>query len=137
MNQAALLASDEPHPVHALRPDGASSFVIAVDHAGARIPRSLGDLGVATSDLQRHIAWDIGALGIGEVLSDALDASLVAQNYSRLVIDCNRDPRLPSSIVTVSEWTDIPGNRELGAAQAQLDGLRRGIAGNLRQRRHR
>jgi predicted N-formylglutamate amidohydrolase len=39
-----------------------------------------------------------------------LDAQLVAQNYSRLVIDCNRDPGVPTSIPQVSESVGIPGN---------------------------
>jgi predicted N-formylglutamate amidohydrolase len=40
----------------------------------------------------------------------ALDAPLIAQNYSRLVIDCNRDPSVESSIPRVGESTPIPGN---------------------------
>jgi predicted N-formylglutamate amidohydrolase len=105
-----LLDPDEPAPFLAERHDGRSNFVIVVDHAGARIPRRLGTLGVATSELQRHIAWDIGSLGLARRLAASLDAPLVAQNYSRLVIDCNRDPRTPTSIAPVSEWTEIPGN---------------------------
>ena len=119
MTGQPLCADDEPSPVHARRLDGASDFVIAVDHAGALIPRALGTLGVAPAELRRHIAWDIGALGVAETLSSRLDAPLVAQPYSRLVIDCNRNPRLPTSIVTLSEWTDIPGNRNLSAADAE------------------
>ena len=40
----------------------------------------------------RHIAWDIGIAGVCRHLADVLDATLVQQNYSRLVIDCNRTP---------------------------------------------
>ena len=57
-----LLAADEPPPVLEERRHGRSNFVIVVDHAGARIPRSLRDLGLPASELHRHIAWDIGAL---------------------------------------------------------------------------
>jgi len=39
------------------------------------------------------------------------------QTYSRLVIDSNRAPGVPTSIVTLSESTEIPGNRNLGADQ--------------------
>jgi len=112
-----LLASDEPAPVLEVGRHGRSNFVIAVDHAGRRIPRSLANLGVAESQLQRHIAWDIGALGVARRLADALDATLVAQNYSRLVIDCNRDPQVDTSIPLVAEFTEIPGNRHLDEAQ--------------------
>ena len=52
-------------------------------------------------------------------LSKALDAHLVAQRYSRLVIDCNRPPIAVSSIPTVSEATAIPGNENL-SSEARL-----------------
>jgi predicted N-formylglutamate amidohydrolase len=113
----SLIAADEPPPFTAERRDGRSGFVIVVDHASARIPRQLGDLGVAPSDLQRHIAWDIGALAVATRVAAALDAPLVAQNYSRLVIDCNRDPKVATSIPAVSETTEIPGNVGLSEAQ--------------------
>jgi predicted N-formylglutamate amidohydrolase len=112
-----LLAADEPPPVLEERRNGKSNFVIVVDHAGARIPRSLGDLGLPGSELVRHIAWDIGALGLARGVSEALDAPLIAQNYSRLVIDCNRDPRTPTSIPQISEWVVVPGNLDRTAAQ--------------------
>jgi predicted N-formylglutamate amidohydrolase len=112
-----LLAADEPLPVIEERRHGKSNFVIVVDHAGARIPRRLGDLGLPASELARHIAWDIGALGLARAMSEALDAPLIAQNYSRLVIDCNRDPRTPTSIPEISEWVVVPGNLDRSAAE--------------------
>jgi predicted N-formylglutamate amidohydrolase len=113
----SLIAPDEPAPVYAERRHGRSSFVILVDHASARIPRRLGDLGVPPQELRRHIAWDIGALAVARLAAETLDAALIAQNYSRLVIDCNRDPTVPTSIPTVSELTEIAGNRNLTDAQ--------------------
>ena len=112
----SLLAADEPPPFIESGLQGRSNFVIVVDHASRRIPRRLNDLGLPESELQRHIAWDIGALGVARQVAAALDAPLVAQNYSRLVIDCNRDPEVPTSIPRMSESTDIPGNRELSDA---------------------
>lgn len=112
-----LLTPDEPPPFTEARPQGTSNIVIVVDHASARIPRSLNDLGVPAAELQRHIAWDIGALAVARRVSEALDAPLIAQNYSRLVIDCNRDPNVATSIPTVSEHTGIPGNIDLTEAQ--------------------
>jgi predicted N-formylglutamate amidohydrolase len=88
-----------------------------VDHASARIPRKLRDLGLPASELKRHIAWDIGALAVGRRVAAALDANLIAQNYSRLVIDCNRDPVVESSIPLLSETTAIPGNTDLSDEQ--------------------
>jgi len=113
---AGLLDGDEPGPVIEENPGGRSNFVILVDHASARLPRSLGDLGLPAAELSRHIAWDIGALGVARGVAAALDAPLVAQNYSRLVIDCNRDPAVATSIPVVGESIDIPGNIGLGAA---------------------
>ena len=111
--RGTILAADEPPPFVATGREGRSNFVIVVDHAGRRIPRLLGSLGLAASELQRHIAWDIGALSVARQVAAALDAPLVAQNYSRLVIDCNRDPKVASSIPRLSESIEIPGNISL------------------------
>jgi len=112
-----LLAAGDPPPVLASRRDGRSAFVIAVDHAGQFIPKRLATLGLGPSDLERHIAWDIGALAAAESVSATLDAPLIAQNYSRLVIDCNRRTDDRTSIPTISESTEIPGNMNLDIEQ--------------------
>ena len=112
-----LLELDEPTPVLELRRKSDSPFVIAVDHASRRIPRKLGSLGLPPTELSRHIAWDIGALEVAKRLSAALGATLVAQNYSRLVIDCNRSLDAPSSIPEIGELTPIPGNMHLSGLE--------------------
>jgi predicted N-formylglutamate amidohydrolase len=114
-----LLGADEPPACIQSRLQGRSNFVIVVDHASARIPRRLSNLGLPPSELQRHIAWDIGALAVAQRVSDALDAPLIAQNYSRLVIDCNRDPKVATSIPLISESSEIPGNVNLSDADRQ------------------
>jgi predicted N-formylglutamate amidohydrolase len=73
----------------------------------------LGDLGLPEDELTRHIAWDIGIAGVAERLATDLDAHLVAQRYSRLVVDCNRPPQAASSIPRISEATTILGNEGL------------------------
>jgi predicted N-formylglutamate amidohydrolase len=105
-----LLAADEPVPVSVYNPGGRSPFLLVADHAGNLIPRALGRLGVTETDLVRHVAWDIGIAGVGRLMADALDATLIAQNYSRLVIDCNRPLVSETSIPQISEQTPIPGN---------------------------
>jgi len=120
-----LLASDEPAAVLEIGRHRGSNFVIVVDHASLRLPRRLGDLGLPASELQRHIAWDIGALAVAQQVATDLDATLVAQNYSRLVIDCNRDPRVPTSIPIVGESIPIPGN--IGLTAQQIAARRREI----------
>lgn len=118
-----LLGSAEVPPVREVNASGASPFLLTCDHYGRLIPRVLGDLGVPAAELIRHIAWDIGIAGVAEALSGHLDAHLIAQRYSRLVIDCNRPPLAPSSIPRLSEATAIPGNdgltREAMAARRQ------------------
>jgi predicted N-formylglutamate amidohydrolase len=113
MTEAALLESDEPNPVNLENEAGSSVFFLTCDHAGRVIPRRLGRLGLPERETLRHIAWDIGIGGVGQRLSRLLDASVIRQSYSRLVIDCNRDPTVPSSIPEISETTEIPGNRSL------------------------
>ena len=111
-----LLAADDPAPVSVYNAGGKSPFLLVADHAGNSIPRALVRLGVAEAELQRHIAWDIGIAGLGRILADALDAPLIRQNYSRLVIDCNRPLGAASSIPAIGESTAIPGN--IGLADA-------------------
>jgi predicted N-formylglutamate amidohydrolase len=113
----SLLAADDPPPVSVQNAAGPSPLLLVADHAGVASPRALGRLGVAESEWQRHIAWDIGIAGLGRMLSDALDATLIRQNYSPLVIDCNRPLDAASSIPEISELTPIPGNVGLSDAE--------------------
>lgn len=113
------LAADEPAPVVELNADGASPFLLVADHYGRRLPRSLRGLGLPEIELERHIAWDIGVAAVADRLSDLLGAHLIAQAYSRLVIDCNRPPGSPSSIPMISEATLVPGNEGLTRQDAE------------------
>ena len=115
-----LLAVDEPAPVSVYNEGGKSPFLLVADHAGNLIPRALGRLGIAEVDCQRHIAWDIGIAGLGRLLANALDATLIQQNYSRLVIDCNRPLEATTSIADISENTPIPGNAGLSDYARQI-----------------
>ncbi len=81
------------------------------------MPSRLADLGLSGPDLTRHIAWDIGVAGLGRRLAQTLDAPFIAQRYSRLVIDCNRDPARADSMPQVSDGSAIPGNADLTAAE--------------------
>jgi predicted N-formylglutamate amidohydrolase len=114
---APLLAADEPPAFLEIPSPGRSPFIVVADHAGSRIPRRLANLGLPAAELERHIAWDIGALGVARRVAAAIDAPLVAQNYSRLVIDCNRDPQVATSIPHISETSEIPGNVNLSSAE--------------------
>jgi predicted N-formylglutamate amidohydrolase len=106
-----MLAADEPAPAAARAGRDECPFVLVADHAGRAIPRALGDLGVSASEMERHIAWDIGVADLADALARRLDAPLVRQRYSRLVIDCNRDPARVDAVPEVSDGCAIPGNR--------------------------
>lgn len=120
-----LLGEGDIPPVHEVNAEGTSPFLLTADHYGRILPRALGDLGVAESELARHVAWDIGIAGVAERLAKMLDAHLVAQRYSRLVIDCNRSPGLASSIPVISEATAIPRNE--GISERERAARRREI----------
>jgi len=96
-------------------PDGRGPFVLVCDHASNWVPPSLKGLGLPPGELERHIAWDPGALELARLLSNLLDAPLVHATVSRLVLDVNRDPTHPGSVVTRSEETEVPGNHEISA----------------------
>jgi predicted N-formylglutamate amidohydrolase len=114
-----LLGADEVPPVLEVAADGASPYLFTCDHYGRLTPRALGDLGVSAGEWERHIAWDIGIGAVTTALSQALGAHMIAQTYSRLVIDCNRPPGVASSIPVISDATRIPGNEGLSAADAE------------------
>lgn len=112
----SLLGADEPPAVVLERPDARGVFFLTCDHASNRMPLALGDLDVSAAERDRHIAWDIGALPVARGLSRALDATLVASGYSRLVMDMNRPPHRPDLFPVLSEHTRIPGNEHLDEA---------------------
>src|SRR5437879_2022572 len=115
-----LLGSTDVPPVLEDNTTGRSPFLLTSDHYGRLIPRVLGDLGLPADELTRHIAWDIGIAGVAEALSKQLDAHLIVQRYSRLVIDCNRPPHVASAIPRISEATTISGNEGLAREAAQM-----------------
>ena len=110
---ATYLLEGEEAPALLVNGDGRSPYVLVCEHASNRLPKSLGTLGLPRSELQRHIAWDIGAEQVARLLSRRIDAPLVLQRYSRLAYDCNRPPDSADAMPEISETTDIPGNQHL------------------------
>jgi len=111
-----LLQSGDPEPVGLRNSDAPSPFLLICDHAGNAVPAALDGLGLGPADLARHIAFDIGILGVSERLADRIGAPLVFQRYSRLVVECNRLFSSAQSIALTSDGTPIPGNRRLDPA---------------------
>ncbi|WP_267388300.1 N-formylglutamate amidohydrolase [Sphingomonas sp. GC_Shp_3] len=112
----SLLGADDPIPVRIVNPAGTSSFLLIGDHAGNAVPAYLTPFGVSDEEMVRHIAWDIGIAELGERLATALDATFISQRYSRLVIDCNRDPAAPDAMPEFSDGTTLPRNAALSDA---------------------
>lgn len=107
-----VLSAGDP-PAYTVRPGGSPRFFVVCDHAAVAIPHALGTLGVGAADLATHIACDIGARWVAERVATALDATLVCAGYSRLVVDCNRNPWDPGSIARQSAGVVVPGNADL------------------------
>jgi predicted N-formylglutamate amidohydrolase len=135
-----MLEPDEPPAFEVVNPSGRARAVVLCDHASNLLPRALGDMGLAPERLGEHIAWDLGAALVARRLAGQLDAPLVLSGYSRLVIDCNRPPGAPTSIVEVSAGVVIPGNGALpeDAARARAEAFfwpyHRAIEGILAER---
>ena len=109
---AAIDAAD--HESYRILPGRADrGLLILCDHASNALPGAYGTLGLAEDQLQRHIAYDIGAAAVVEHLSRALDAPAVLTKYSRLLIDPNRGDDDPTLIMRLSDGAVIPGNRHL------------------------
>ena len=115
----SLLSPNDPDPVEWVREDKSSPLFLVCEHAGQAIPRALGDLGVAEGAVDGHRGWDIGAEALARALSDRLDAPLVLQRYSRLVIDCNRPFESAEAMPEVSHGMPIPANHGLGEGDRQ------------------
>ena len=104
-------------PVERVRRDGQPSLLILCDHAANAVPPELGDLGVPASDMERHIAYDVGARGVALALSDAFEAPAVLAGFSRLVIDPNRGEDDPTLVMRLYDGTIIPANRDVDEAE--------------------
>lgn len=137
----SLLFADEPSAVEEFNLSGDSDAVLTCDHASPRLPRRLGDLGLTTEQRLDHIGWDIGAAEVARRLALAIDAPLVLTGYSRLAIDCNRPPGVPSSIPALTGGVTVPGNLNLDDSsrtareEALFHPYHRAVAGLL-DRRH-
>lgn len=102
-------------PFHIIGADRPSRWVITVDHATNTIPAEVngGDLGISDADMNRHIAYDIGAKGVALELGALLDAPVICSNFSRLVIDPNRGEIDPTLIMRLYDGTLIPANADI------------------------
>lgn len=96
-----------------------AGLLVVCDHAGNAFPPGYGTLGLEAADLDRHIAYDIGAAAITHRIAAAFGAPAVLTRYSRLLIDPNRGHDDPTLIMQLSDGAIVPGNRHLDAAERQ------------------
>jgi len=112
MDQPAILAENSA---------AEAPVLVLCDHATNRVPDCVnsGSLGICADDMNRHIALDIGALGVSLHLATALNAPLLATNFSRLVIDPNRGEDDPTLLMKLYDGTIIPANRHADADEKE------------------
>jgi predicted N-formylglutamate amidohydrolase len=108
-----LLAGDEPVPFVIMNGNSSSPILLVCDHASRRFPTALGNMGLDPVALRCHLALDIGAGALTERLATSLSATAVLCQYSRLVVDCNRQLMDPSAFLEFGDGIIIPGNRNL------------------------
>jgi len=107
-------------PSHRVVPGKATrGLVVLCDHASNHIPEEYGTLGLDPTQLDRHIAYDIGAEGVSVRLAQLLGAPAVLSRFSRLLIDPNRGDDDPTLIMRLSDGAVVPGNRHLDAGERQ------------------
>lgn len=116
----ALLSPEEPGPFKVLSPLSEKPILLVCDHASFLFPKSLGDMGLDPFARRCHLAIDIGAGPLTESLAASLGVSAVLQNYSRLIVDCNRQLMDPGAFLEYGDGILVPGNRNLHQADKDL-----------------
>ncbi|WP_161958782.1 N-formylglutamate amidohydrolase [Ferruginivarius sediminum] len=99
--------------------------MLLCDHATNAIPDAFDSLGLTPAQLETHIAYDPGAAALTVAMAGKLGAAYVLCNYSRLLIDVNRKPDDPDSIVVENDGIRVPGNAEMSDADrsARIRGI--------------
>lgn len=92
-------------------------LLLLCDHAGNAFPEGYGTLGLTAAEIERHIAYDIGAAGVVRAMAARLGATAVLSRYSRLLIDLNRGADDPTLIMRLSDGAVIAGNHRIGETE--------------------
>lgn len=112
-----LLSADEPSPFYVLNPLSEAPILLVCDHASCRFPAAVGDMGLDPFARRCHLAIDIGAGSLTEHVAKSLGVTAVLAQYSRLVVDCNRQLLGPSAFLEYGDGILVPGNRNLTQAE--------------------
>jgi predicted N-formylglutamate amidohydrolase len=114
-DEIAFLSAAEPGPFRVLNPLAEAPILLVCDHASYRFPNMLGDMGLDPFARRCHLAVDIGSGALTEQLAHRLDVTAVLAQYSRLVVDCNRELMDPGAFLEFGDGVIIPGNRNLSS----------------------
>lgn len=108
-------------PVHILGETRPSRWLVLCDHATNVVPPWLngGSLGLPLVEMERHIAYDIGAAGVAVRLGEQLNAPVILSNFSRLVVDPNRGEDDPTLVRRLYDETIVPGNRHVSSEDVE------------------
>ena len=88
-------------------------FFFICDHASNFIPKKFKNLGLSQKQISSHIAWDIGARDLTLSLSRSTNSCCIIANFSRLLIDLNRDQQDSDIIIRQSTEGKVFGNQNL------------------------
>jgi predicted N-formylglutamate amidohydrolase len=115
MTRSAVFA-----PFEIVDGDRSRSMVILADHARREMPEEYGTLGLPESDLERHIAYDIGVEGVTRRIAAELHVPAILCGFSRLLIDPNRGEDDPTMIRQLYDGTIITGNYPMSEDEREL-----------------
>ncbi len=110
---AGQLATLRCGDVEAIHGPLSSQALVLCDHASNAIPTEFGTLGLEPGQLERHIAYDIGAAWVSRRLAASLRCPALLTSFSRLLIDPNRGLDDPTLAMRLSDGAIIPGNAKL------------------------
>lgn len=100
--------------------DLSKGLILLCDHASNWLPENYGTLGLGKAQLERHIAYDIGAEAITCGLAARFNVPAVLTTFSRLLIDPNRGLDDPTLIMKISDGSVILGNHPIDEAEIAL-----------------
>ena len=114
-----LLGAFDPSVFELIESDISADILLVCEHAGQAVPIKLNGLGVSLEIFNQHIGYDIGAAKLTRKIAAQLNVPAILQNYSRLVIDCNRPTNQSDSIPEMSDHTLISGNLNISDEDRQ------------------
>ncbi|MDH4982341.1 N-formylglutamate amidohydrolase [Hyphomicrobium sp. D-2] len=116
---SALAVSPDPESYELIPGRDDAGLIVLCDHATNIIPEGYGSLGLPAAELQRHIAYDIGAAAVTKHLASRLSVPAILTRFSRLLIDPNRGLDDPTLVMRISDGAVIAGNRHLDEAERE------------------